>query len=85
MEKESIAKNFLKNALILDDDVETDPLVDTSIIEERLSGSDFISLAKKAVEPPSGLWETAVAEYGLRRPGFFTRYFSNPDTWLFDK
>lgn len=83
--EESVADTFLANGLTLISESEIDPSVDTIILAECLSDSAMLSLGKKAVAPPSGLWESITEDYSKRRPGFFRRMFTNTNSWLFDK
>jgi len=82
---ESVADTFLANGLTLINEAEIEPAFDSIILSECLSDSTILSLGKRAVTPPSGIWEQTVEDYAKRRPGLFKRIFSNTNTWLLDK
>lgn len=83
--EESIADTFLANGLTLTNESKIDPSMDSNILSACLADSTMLSLGKKAVTPPSGLWGSVMDYYSKRRPGFFRRMFTNTKGWLFDK
>ena len=81
---ETIVDTFLANAMKLTDETAVDPDDDAVILQLCLSDSSMRRIGEQLVQPPEGLWETTIAEYVRRRPGFIRRQFSNSDSWLFN-
>ena len=82
---ESVADTFLANGLRLINESEIDPSMDTIVLSECLSDPTMLSLGRKTVTSPSGLWESVTQDYSKRRPGFFRRMFTHVNSWLFNK
>jgi len=75
---------FLVNAMKVTDEKVVDPDDYAVIMQSCLTDSVMRVFGGEVVQPPEGLWETTITEYGRRRPGFIRRQFSDPNSWLFD-
>ncbi len=81
---DSIVDTFLANGMKLMNEESIEPPMDHAILAACLSDERMLSLGRSVCHPPPDLWEDTIAEYLRRRPGWFRRYFSDPNSWLFD-